>query len=135
MRQDQLVEQSRAFRVDVQEAAEIGHVILVGGEVKYKVDAFQRRQQVGRILHLSLPEVHVGRHVFRLSPRMHARLQRVKHAHIVALGQQQVHRVRADETRSAGNQDPSLHTLSMRRRVYASGCMLVSRSLFQSSLT
>ena len=44
MRQDQLVEQSRAFRVDVQEAAEIGHVILVGGEVKYKVDAYQRRR-------------------------------------------------------------------------------------------
>ena len=49
--------------------------------------------------------------------RMHARLQRIEHAHPVSAGEQQIDGVRADESGAPGDQDHPFHTRSTRRRV------------------
>ena len=105
----------------MQEAAEVRHVILIGREVNHGFHAFERGEQIGWIFHFALAEIHARRQVVRLAVRMHARLQRIEHAHLVAAGEQKIHRMRADESGAARYQytpqDTALHTFCTRRSV------------------
>ena len=54
---DQLVDASRADGVDVEVGAEVGQVVLIGGEMVDRVDVLQGIEQHVRVAHVAVDEL------------------------------------------------------------------------------
>ena len=105
VRHDQFEQQRAAFRICVDEPAEVWKVVLVGGEVENAVDAFQCMGQVHGVGNIASDELGIGWHPGWLALGVHSRLQIVEDSYAVAAFEEQVHGVGADETSSASNED------------------------------
>ena len=69
------------------------------------VDALQCAAQRSAITHVALQKLHIARHIlWHTTILVHRRRQRIQHPHVVAFGQQQIDRMRADEPGSASYQ-------------------------------
>jgi hypothetical protein len=102
---DQLVEQRGAHRVHAEELAEVGQVVLIGGEVDHRVDTGERRQQVLAARHVAEAELSGGVEVRGLALQVDRLLEAVEDADLVALRHEPVDRVGSDEAGAARDED------------------------------
>ena len=108
---DELEEQGGADRVDLDEGAEVRHVILVGGQVEDGVHTFEGFSEGVAVPDVTADPVDFGGQVTRPTLGMDPLLQAVEDAHGIPPGQQLVHRVRADEAGAARHQHCLRHSL------------------------
>jgi len=100
---NELEEESSALCVGMNKGGEIGHVVLVGSQVKDVVHTPERPAQIILVHHVALDELSLFRHVGGLASRVYPGLQVVQDADTIALFQQQINRMGADETSPAGH--------------------------------
>ena len=105
MLDDQLVEQGRPDGIDVVESGEVGHIILISGQMDDAVDTVESPTHRVCITHVPDDFFHVPRQVGRPAVGMDSLLERVEDADLVAALQQDIGRVGADEAGAAGDQN------------------------------
>ena len=103
---DQLVEQRGPGGVGREEGAEVGQVVLVRRKVVDDLDPGERPPHRHRIAHVTPEKLDFTGQVGGHRTVVHRRQEQIEHPHVVAAGQQRIHRVRPDKPRATRDQHP-----------------------------